>query len=70
MDLSLIQSVFTTLRLTPPSKLTLLEAQIFSPLHFPPTPPDVDTLILNIDSPEIAQQVRTVLLAAYPEEHV
>lgn len=69
MDLSLIQSVFTTLRLTPPSKLTLLEAQIFSPLHFPPTPPDVDTLILNIDSPSLAQQVRTVLLAAYVDSH-
>jgi tetrapyrrole methylase family protein/MazG family protein len=69
MDLSLIQSIFTTLRLAPPSKLTLLEAQIFSPLHFPPTPPDVDTLILNIDSPELAQQVRTVLLAAYADSH-
>jgi tetrapyrrole methylase family protein / MazG family protein len=69
MDLSLIQSVFTTLRLEPPSKLTLLEAQIFSPLHFPPTPPDVDTLILNINSLEIAQQVRTVLLAAYADSH-
>jgi tetrapyrrole methylase family protein / MazG family protein len=69
MDLSLIQSVFTTLRLEPPPKLTLLEAQIFSPLHFPPTPPDVDTLILNINSLEIAQQVRTVLLAAYADSH-
>jgi tetrapyrrole methylase family protein/MazG family protein len=69
MDLSLIQSVFRTLRLTPPSKLTLLEAQIFSPLHFPPTPPDVDTLILNIDSTELAQQVRTVLLATYTDSH-
>jgi tetrapyrrole methylase family protein / MazG family protein len=69
MDISLVNSTFDALRLTPPSKLTLLEAQTLSSAHFPPTPPDVDTLILGIDSRDLALQVKKVLLANYPAEH-
>lgn len=69
MDLTQISSIFEMLRLTPPSKLTLLDAQEFSLKHYPPTPPDADTLILNIDSAEMAEQVRTVLLAVYAGSH-
>lgn len=70
MDLTLLSSVFETLQITPPSKLTLLEGSEFLQRHYPPTPPDVDTLILGIDSAEIAEQVKTVLLAAYAGSHV
>lgn len=70
MDLTLVSSAFETLRLAPPSRLILLEAQEFASAHYPPNPPDVDTLILGIDSRELALQVRTVLLAVYPEGHV
>lgn len=69
MDFSLATSTFDTLRLPPPSKLTLLDAQEFSSAHFPPTPPDVDTLILGIDSRELAAQVKVVLQANYPDTH-
>jgi tetrapyrrole methylase family protein/MazG family protein len=69
MDFDQIKSIFETLRLTPPSKLTLLNGQDFSLRHYPPTPPDVDTLILNIDSTEMAEQVKFVLLAAYAGSH-
>ncbi len=69
MDLSLVNSTFETLRLAPPSKLTLLDAREFTSTHYPPTPPDADTLILGIDSRELALQVKTVLLAAYPDAH-
>ncbi|MFN8414292.1 MAG: nucleoside triphosphate pyrophosphohydrolase [Anaerolineales bacterium] len=69
MDFSLVTSTFDTLRLTPPSKLTLLDAQEFTSKHFPPTPPDVDTLIVGITSQELALQVKTVLLAVYNGEH-
>lgn len=69
MDFSLVTSTFDTLRLTPPSKLTLLDAQEFSSAHFPPTPPDVDMLILGVDSREMAAQVKAVLQANYPDEH-
>ncbi len=69
MDLSLVTSTFDTLRFAPPSKLTLLEAQEFSSAHYPPTPPDMDTLILGVDSRELAAQVKTVLQANYPDEH-
>lgn len=70
MDFQTISSIFDTLRLTPPSKLTLLEGHLFSPLHYPPTPPDTDTLILNIDSQELTLQIKKVLLAVYPENHI
>jgi tetrapyrrole methylase family protein / MazG family protein len=70
MDLSLVASTFETLRLTPPSKLTLLEAQEFTSAHYPPTPPDVDTLIIGVDSRELALQVKAVLQSIYPDEHV
>lgn len=69
MDFNDIASIFETLRLTPPSKLTLLDAQEFTLRHYPPTPPDVDTLIVGIDSPELAQQVGTVLHIVYADSH-
>jgi tetrapyrrole methylase family protein/MazG family protein len=69
MDFNQIAYIFETLRLTPPSKLTLLSGAEFSLRHYPPTPPDVDTLILDIDSPELAQQVRTVLQIVYADSH-
>lgn len=69
MDFNQIASVFETLRLTPPSKLTLLQGQEFTLRHYPPTPPDVDTLILGIESPELAEQVRMVLHIVYADSH-
>lgn len=69
MDFSLVTSTFDTLRLTPPAKLTLLDAHLFTPLHYPPTPPDINTLILNIDSQELALQIKKVLSAVYPDSH-
>jgi tetrapyrrole methylase family protein/MazG family protein len=69
MDLSLVASIFGTLRLDPPSKLTLLEARFLSSAHVPPFPPDMPALLTGVDSRELALQVRNVLLAVYPREH-
>ena len=71
MDLSLVASAFETLRLTPPSKLTLLEAQTLASVsaHVPPFPPDMPALLTGVDSRELALQVKKVLLAVYPQEH-
>lgn len=69
MDFNLISSVFETLRITPLSKLTLLEAQTLSSAHVPPFPPDMPVLLTGVDSRELALQVRKVLLAVYPQEH-
>lgn len=69
MDFNYIASIFETLRLTPPSKLTLLNGAEFTLRHYPPTPPDVDTLILEIDSAEMAEQVKTVLGIVYAGSH-
>jgi tetrapyrrole methylase family protein/MazG family protein len=69
MDLSLVTSTFDTLRIMPPSKLTLLEAQSLSSAHYPPFPPDMPALLTGLDSHELARQVKKVLLAAYPQAH-
>ena len=69
MDFSLVASVFETLRISPPSKLILLEARTLSSAHVPPGPPDAPALITGLDSPELALEVKTVLLAIYPKEH-
>ena len=69
MDFNLVISTFETLRITPPSKLTLLEAQSFSSAHYPPFPPDVPALFTGVDSHRLALHVKNVLLAVYPQEH-
>ena len=70
MDLSLIAKTFETLRLSPPSKLILLEAQSLSSVHVPPYPPDMPVLLTDVASRELALQVKTILLTTYPKEHV
>src|SRR5687767_13711701 len=69
MDFSLIASTFETLGLTPPSKLTLLEARTLSSAHVPPFPADIPVLLTGIDSRALAAQVKTVLLGVYPPGH-
>jgi tetrapyrrole methylase family protein/MazG family protein len=69
MDINLISSTFETLRITPPSKLILLEAQILASAHVPPFPPDIPVLLTGVDSRELALQVKKALLTVYPKEH-
>ncbi len=69
MDFALVSRVFDVLRLTPPPRLTLLEAQSLSSAHCPPFPPDAPALLTGIDSRELALQVKKVLLSNYPESH-
>jgi tetrapyrrole methylase family protein/MazG family protein len=69
MDFGLIYSIFETLRITPPSRLTLLEAQSLSSAHYPPFPPDMPVLLTGVDSRELAFQVQKALLAVYPKDH-
>ncbi len=64
MDFVLVASVFETLRLTPPSKLTLLEARTLSSAHIPPNPPDMPALLTGVDSRELALHLKKVLLTA------
>jgi len=69
MDFTLIASAFETLRIDPPSRLVLLEAQTLSSAHVPPYPPDMPVLLIGIGSHELALQVQIVLLTTYPDEH-
>jgi len=70
MDFSLVTSAFETLRIDPPSRLILLEAQTLSAAHVPPYPPDMPVLFTCVDSNELALQLKTVLLTTYPKDHV
>jgi len=70
MDFSLVAQIFEVLRIAPPSKLILLEAETLSSTHVPPYPPDMPVLFTNISSRELALQLKKVLLTTYPAEHV
>jgi tetrapyrrole methylase family protein/MazG family protein len=70
MDFLLVNSVFDVLRISPPSKLILLEARTLASAHVPPYPPDMPVLLTGVDSSELALQVKTVLLTTYPREHL
>lgn len=69
MDFSLIAKTFDTLRITPPPRLTLLEAQTLSSAHVPPYPPDMPVLLTGVDSHELALHLKVVLLTTYPSNH-
>jgi tetrapyrrole methylase family protein/MazG family protein len=70
MDFSLVNSAFETLRITPPSRLILLEARTLSSAHVPPYPPDMPVIFTGVDSSELALHLKQVLLTAYPKEHI
>lgn len=69
MDFSLVSKAFDTLRLSPPSRLILLEAGTLAAAHVPPFPPDMPVLFIRVDSEAIALRLKTVLLTTYPGEH-
>ena len=70
MDFNLIAKTFDMLRVAPPSRLILLEAQTLTSAHVPPYPPDMPVLFTRIASSDLVLQLRTVLLTSYPKEHV
>src|SRR5689334_20025832 len=69
MNLKVVGKVFDLLQIAPPSRLILLEAQTLASAHVPPFPLDLPVLFTNIDSQEIALQLKSVLLTTYPKEH-
>jgi tetrapyrrole methylase family protein/MazG family protein len=70
MDFTLAGKIFDVLGISPPAKLILLEAGTLAAAHVPSYPPDVPALITEIDSRELAVQLKNVLLTTYPVEHV
>jgi len=70
MDFTLVAKIFDTLRISPPSKLILLEAQTLASAHVLPYPPDMPVLFTNVDSHELASHLKNVLLTTYSQEHV
>jgi tetrapyrrole methylase family protein/MazG family protein len=70
MDFSLVARTFESLRITPPSKLILLDAQTLSAAHVPPFPPAMPVLLVGVESRELALHLKNVLLTAYSPEHL
>jgi tetrapyrrole methylase family protein/MazG family protein len=70
MDFISVAKTFDVLGFSPPEKLTLLDARNLSSAHVPPFPPDLPTLLTNIESRHLALQLKNVLLTTYPKEHV
>jgi tetrapyrrole methylase family protein / MazG family protein len=70
MDFTLIAKTFDVIGISPPQKLTLLDARTLSGAHVPPFPPDIPALLTNVDSGELAQHLKNGLLTTYPKEHV
>ena len=70
MDFSQVARIFDALRITPPSKLILLEARTLASAHVPPYPPDTAALFMNVSSQELATHLKVMLLTTYPAEHV
>ncbi len=70
MDFSLVAQTFDILRIAPPPRLILLEAQTLSAAHVPPYPPDMPVLFTNIISQALVVQLKKVLLTTYPAEHL
>jgi tetrapyrrole methylase family protein / MazG family protein len=68
MDFTLVNSVFDTLHMSPPSKLVLLEAGTLAGAHVPPYPPDMAVLFTGIESKEIVLHLKSVLLTTYPKD--
>ena len=70
MDFTLVAEIFDVLRISPPPKLILLDAQTLASAHIPPYPPDMSALLTNVNAPELALHLKDVLLTTYPKEHV
>jgi len=70
MDFALVAQTFDVLRLSPPSRLILLEARTLASAHVPLYPPDMPVLFSEVDSRELALHLKDVLLTTYPSEHV
>ncbi|MDO9300412.1 MAG: nucleoside triphosphate pyrophosphohydrolase [Anaerolineales bacterium] len=69
MDFSLVTSTLDMLRITPTSRLVLLEARALADAYVPPFSPELPALVTGVDSPELAAHIREVLLAVYPKGH-
>ncbi|HNT55298.1 MAG TPA: nucleoside triphosphate pyrophosphohydrolase [Anaerolineaceae bacterium] len=61
-----IDSLLTILKLDPVQNLALIPAARLQDAHVPPFPPDMAALILNLDTPRLAEAVQAALLAVYP----
>ena len=68
-SLSFLEPVYSCLGVNILPHTTMLDALQLATAHHPPFPPDQPVLIAQIDRPQIAVQVKAVLLTTYPHDH-
>ena len=67
--LSFIEPTLTTLHIDPLPHLTIIDALELAGAHVPSFPPDAPTLIAQIHSRAVANEVKLTLMEIYPDEH-
>jgi tetrapyrrole methylase family protein/MazG family protein len=70
MDFNVIARTFDVLGFPSPAKLILLQAQTLVSAHTVPYPSDLPVLVTNIDSHELTEHLKNILLTTYPAEHI
>ena len=70
MDFTRVAKIFEVLRIAPPPRLVLLEAETLASAHVPPYPPDMPVLLTNVVSKELALHLKHILQTTYPKEHL
>jgi tetrapyrrole methylase family protein/MazG family protein len=68
--LSFVEPVFGLLELDPFPQTSLVDGLELAIKHHPPFPPSVPALIAQIYSPSVASEVKLVLMAVYPDDHM
>ncbi|TFG47956.1 MAG: hypothetical protein E4H33_05015, partial [Anaerolineales bacterium] len=66
---SFLEPTFAALEGDPLPQLTILDAMDMQKAHYPSSPPDQPTLIVQVYSREIASNVKLTLMAVYPDDH-
>jgi len=67
--LSFLEATFSALGFDPFPRLTLCDALTLGRAHIPSFPPDTPALIAQLNSKQVAAEVKAVLQTTYPDDH-
>jgi tetrapyrrole methylase family protein/MazG family protein len=67
--ISFLEPVFSALGIDPLPQMALVDALSLATRHVPGFPPDVPALVAQLDTRQIAGEVKLTLMSIYPDEH-
>lgn len=67
--ISFLEASFAALQVDPLPETSVVDAFDLARAHFPPFPPSAAAMIAQIQSPQLATEVKLTLMASYPDEH-